>query len=222
MRTVIIGLQALVIVGALAAPPVQAGWDIDLGASVRLGDDVDLYLAISSRYFDKDRTVVDKYAARYANPDDLAVALFISQRSGRSPDYIFSLYRQGHSWWNISIRVGLPADVWFVEVERKPGPPYGKAYGHWKKHKRHKHYRMALSDDDIRHLTAVRMIHEYWGVPVELAMEWRSSGDNLRSIMSVEYERRHGKPSSHSKSDSNSGNKGNQGKGHDKGHGKKH
>jgi hypothetical protein len=200
----------LAIVGVLVALPAQAGWDIDLGASVRLGDDVDLYLAISSRYFEKDRVVVDRYAMRYADPDDLAVALFISQRSGRSPDYVFSLYRQGLSWWNISIRVGIPADVWFVEVERNPGPPYGKAYGHWKKHKRKKHYRMALTDDDIRHLTAVRMIHEYWGVPVEVAMEWRSSGRNLQSIMSVEYDKRHGRPASKGASDN--GDKGNRGK----------
>jgi hypothetical protein len=211
-------LVGLVVLGALVAVPVEAGLDIDFGASVRLGDDADLYLAISSRYFERDRVVVDKYAVRYADPDDLAVALFISQRSGQSPEYIFSLYRQGHTWWEISLRVGLPTDTWFIDVEREPGPPYGKAYGYWKKQKRDKHYRMALTDDDIRHLMAVRMIHEYWGVPVELAMEWRSSGQNLRSIMSGEYEKRHGKSSSHSKSDSNGGNKGDQGKGHAKKH----
>ena len=92
------------------------------------------------------------------------------------------------------MRLGLPVDVWFVEVHHDPGPPYGKAYGHWKRHNRNKNQPMVLSDTDIRNLTAVRMIHEYFGVSVEVAMDWRSSGRDLDTIMAGEYHKRHGKP----------------------------
>lgn len=204
---------ATLLAGALwVATPAQAGFDIDFGASVRLGDDTDLYLAISSRYFDRDRPTVDRYAVRYSDPDDLAVSFHLARHSRKSPDFILELRRKGLSWWDISVRLGLPAEIWFVQVDYDPGPPYGKAYGHWKHHKRDARKAFVLSDDEARHLVAVRMIHEYYDVPVRVAMEWRSSGRNLRSIMSDEYTKRRG----------NSGSKGNkQGKSHPgKGHGK--
>jgi len=180
---------------AAAALPAQAGLDIDFGASLRIGDDTDLYVAINSRYFDRDRDAVRSLSLRYRDPDDLAVALFIGRRSGRSSDAIWALRRQGLSWWDISLRFGVPADVWFVEVPRRPGPPYGKAYGHWKKHQRGRR-QLVLSDADLRNLVAVRMLHEYYEVPVEVAMDWRSGGRDLCSLMSGEYDRRHARPGS--------------------------
>lgn len=193
-----LALALLVVVAGLAAAPASAGFDIDFGASINLGDDADLYLHISSRYFDRDRAFVKRYARRYDHPDDLAVALYLSKCSGRSADRIFSLRRNGLSWWEISVRLGQPMDIWFVRVRRDPGPPYGKAYGYWKKHKRDRTHTVVLGDADIRNLVAVRMIHEYYDVPVEVAMEWRSSGRSLPSIMSGEYHNRRGKPGSKS------------------------
>jgi hypothetical protein len=204
-------LVGLLLLVALSAAPARAGIDVEFGASVRLNDDTDLYLAINSRYFGHDHAVVRSVAARYSNPDDLAVSLYIGKRSGRSADFIFSLRRQGLSWWDISVRLGLPANVWFVEVPRDPGPPYGKAYGHWKKHKRDRNAVIVLNDTDVRNLVAVRMIHEYYDVPVEIAMEWRSSGENLRTLMSSEYHKRHGKSGDKHKD------KGHPGKGQGKG-----
>ena len=93
--------------------------------------------------------------------------------------------------------MGVPVGAWFVPVQGDPGPPYGKAYGHWKKHKRNPKAAVVLVDADIRNLVAVRVIHEYYGVPVKAAMEWRASGRDLRNLVSDEYHRRHGKGGSH-------------------------
>ena len=190
-------LLGLLLLAALVPAPVRAGLDVEFSAGIRINDDTDLYFAINSRYFDRDREHVKTVAAHYRDPDDVAVVLFISMRSGRSADYIFSLRRRSLSWSEISVKVGLPRDVWFVEMPRNPGPPYGKAYGHHKKHKKRKRHGKstgALTDADIRNLIAVRMIHEYYGVPVETAMELRSSGRPLATIMSTEYHKRHGRP----------------------------
>ena len=185
-------LLALLVVAGLAAPTAQAGLDIDFGAAVRIGDDNDLFLSVSARYFDEDRRSIDRVAVRYSNPDDLTVALFVARRSGMSADAIHRMRTNGLSWWDISVRFGMPVDVWFVPVRRDPGPPYGKAYGHWKNHKRHKHHAVVLTDADVRNLVAVRMLHEYYGVSVDVAMEWRSSGRDLRVLVSNEYGKRHG------------------------------
>jgi hypothetical protein len=192
-HTIVIAFGCLLLAAAFATPS-HAGFDVDFGASVRLGNDTDLYVAISSRYFDRDRAVVERWGARYTDPDDLAVSLFISKHSGTSLDMIFDLRRGGHSWWDISVRMGVPVEVWFVPVRRDPGPPYGKAYGHWKKHPKNPGA-VRLTDADATNLVAVRMLHEYYDVPVEIAMDWRSSGRPLQTLMSDEYEKRHGKGS---------------------------
>jgi hypothetical protein len=182
------------LLAAVHGVPAYAGFDVDFGAAVRTGDDTDVYFAISSRYFGRDRAVVENWGARYDDPDHLAVALFISKHSGTSLDTIFRLRREGHSWWDVSVRVGVPVDVWFVPVRRDPGPPYGKAYGYWKKHRKGAGA-VRLTDADAANLVAVRMLHEYYSVPVEVAMEWRSSGRPLQALVSDEYEKRHGKRS---------------------------
>lgn len=182
----------------LAVPaPVRAGVDIDFGASVDLGDDASLYFAISSRYFERDRAAVERLSVRYEHPDDLAVSLQIARYSGREPEAIFRLRREGLTWWEISLQLGVPSDVWFVETRRDPGPPYGKAYGYWKKHRGGREHEMALSDVEVRHLMAVRMIHEYYGISVEAAMELRAGGGHLPRLLSTEYEKRHGKKGQH-------------------------
>jgi len=194
-----ISILALLSIALLAgsATLTEAGIDVDLGASVAIGDRTDLYFAISSRYFDEDRDDVARWGKHYTDPDDLAVALFISKHSDRTLGSLFELRSRGWSWWRISLEVGMRMDRWFVRVKENPGPPYGNAYGHWKKHRKNPEA-MALSDDEARNLVAVRMIHEYYDVSVEVAMDWRSSGRDLPTLMAGEYEKRHGKSPSQS------------------------
>jgi hypothetical protein len=181
------------LVAVIATSPAWAGIDIAFDAAVQIDDDTDVYLAVSTRYFDRDRDEVYHWNRQYDDPDDLAVALFISRHSGKDPDAIFALRKSGLTWWEVSVRLGVKPDVWFVAVKGDPGPPYGKAYGHWKKHRRGKPDEMRLTDVDLRNLVAVRLLHEYYGVTVEAAMEWRSSGRGLREITAGEYRNRHGK-----------------------------
>lgn len=199
---------------ALARP----GVDVDLGLSVPMGDSGRLWLDIASRHYDYQPAAVQQWSVRYSNPDDLAVALFLSKTSGRDPEVIFSLRSQRYSWWEVGARVGVPVDAWYVPVERDPGPPYGKAYGYWKKHRSDPHYRVVLTDRQARDLVAVRMAHGYYGVPAETAMEWRRENRNVRDMMVVEYEKRHGHGGG-SKGHGGGDDHGNKDKGHGKGHG---
>lgn len=170
-----------------------AGLDVSFGTTVQVGDDAEVYLAVSSRYFDQNDRNIRKWNGQCKNSDDLAVALFLSRHGHQSPDYVFRMRSQGLSWWEIGLQLGVPTETWFVPVKRDPGPPYGNAYGHWKKHGRKSPGKMNLSDSDTRNLVAVRMLHEYYGVSVEVAMDWRSSGRNLKDITAGEYRNRHGK-----------------------------
>lgn len=176
-----------------AAPAVQAGMDVQFGAAVNLNDDAQLYFNVSSRYFDREPRVVQDWGRRMS-PDDVSVLMFLSARSRRSPEAVFALRQHGLSWWDVSLRLGVPADVWFVPVpvSVRPGPPYGNAYGYWRKHGRnHRAYR--LSDVDTRHLVAVRVMHEYYGMPVDRCMELRRGGRSIQTLVGQEYRVRHGK-----------------------------
>ena len=187
-----------------AGTPAEAGLDVALGAHVQVGDDTDLFVNISSRYFNRDSRMVADMGARYGNPDDLSVALFLTNRTRRDPSEIRRLREGGLSWWEIGVRFGIPAEAWFVPVRRRPGPPFGNAYGHYKNGKMGGY---SLTDAEARNLVSVRMIHEYYGVPVDVAMEWRASGQSVRTLMTKEYRNRHGKAAAEKKN-------GKPGKGH--------
>ncbi len=212
----------------------RAGVDVSFGANVPVGDDGNLFVSISSRYFDREPRVVEDWQRRYyPDPDDLAVALFIGRHCDRDPEFIFNLRKQGVGWFEISNRCQVPADAFFVALKRDPGPPYSRAYGHWKKYRHDHRYVMVLSDDDVRHLVGARMIHEYYGVPFETAMKWRASGHDVRAVMAREYRQRHaggeGRDGDRSREDGrgrggDNGDKGksDKGNGHDKGRSDEH
>lgn len=186
---------ATLVLGALVACGVaaQAGVDVNFGANIHAGDDAHLFVSITSRYFDREPRDVERWQERcYPDPDDLAVALFLGGNGDMDPDAIFALRKQGLGWFEISQRCHVPVVAFFPAVARDPGPPYGKAYGHWRKYRRDKRHVMKLSDDEIRHLVGARVIHEYYGVPLETAMKWRASGRDVRSVMVREYRSRHG------------------------------
>ena len=191
LPAVLLGMALLLVTGFPVS--TYAGLDIQFGAAVQVGDDSEVYFAVSSRYFDQDERNVRKWNHQCADSDDLAVALFLSRHGNESPDHVFALRNKGLSWWEIGFRLGVPPEAWFVPVKRDPGPPYGKAYGHWKKNGKKSPGKMNLSDTDAKNLVAVRLLHEYYGVSVEVAMKWRSSGRDLKKITAGEYRSRHGK-----------------------------
>ena len=175
----------------LATPASRAGVDVSFGVNAPLGNDGNLFFSISSRYFDRQPQMVNAWGRQYPNPDDLAVFLQICSQSHQSPNVVSNYRRQGMSWYDVGVRVGLPVEVWYVPVDRDPGPPYAKPYKHYKKHKHDPEYVVRLSDRQVRDLVAVRMAHEYYGVAPEVAMDWRRGGSNVEAIMTREYHSRH-------------------------------
>jgi hypothetical protein len=217
-------LLAAVAALALCVPQARAAVDVAFGAAVNVNDNTSLFFGVSSRYFNREPRVVETWSQRVPDPDDLSVLMFLAARSGRSVDAVFAMRRTGLSWWDVSIRLGVPADVWFVPVER-PGPPYGKAYGYWRKHGRDtRAYR--IDDRSCRDLVAVRMMHDYYGIPAERAMDLRRDGRRIDSLVGDEYRTRHGngkggKDRAQEGSTHDHGGKAG-GKGNGKGHGKGH
>jgi hypothetical protein len=131
-----------------------------------------------------------------------------------TPATIVDLRLRGLSWWDISVRYGIGPEVYYVPVTVAPGPPYGKAWGHYKKKPRKQWNTIVLGDDDLVNLVHVRFISDYYRIPPERVFEVR---DHHPGIVAVNYEVSRSR-SRHDNDDDQGHDKGNHGKSKGKGH----
>ena len=67
-------------------------------------------------------------------PDEqLPVLGHLARELGQTPERIFELHRSGLSFLDISLRFGRGPEIFYVPLAVDPGPPYGKAWGYYKK-----------------------------------------------------------------------------------------
>jgi hypothetical protein len=137
----------------------------------------DFHMAVSNYYHVPQREVI-VVRERRIRDEELPVVFFIAQRARVAPATIVDLRSRGLSWWDISVRYGIGPDVYYVPVAVAPGPPYGKAYGHYKK-PRKQWNTIVLSDDDVVNLVHVRFLSEHYRVPPERVMEARAHHRDL-------------------------------------------
>lgn len=150
-------IAAIVLALALCAVPVpaRAGASFDFLFSMdRVSDDKQFFLNVAVSNYGYDRVVLEPVLPRLRYVEaDLPVVLFLAHECGRPPGYIVDLRARGLSWSVIFTRVGVPSDVLFAGIDRDPGPPYGNAWGHWRKGPR----TVRLSDGDIGGLVQVQI-----------------------------------------------------------------
>jgi hypothetical protein len=198
---------SLIVLGALSlAGRAEAQTPFSVDAHVG-----DFHVAVANYYRVPEREVV-VIRERRVRDEDLPVVLFIAQHARVTPATIVDLRMRGLSWWDISVRYGVGPQVYYVPVAVAPGPPYGKAWGHYKKKPRKQWNTIVLADDDIVNLVHVRFISDYYRIPPERVVEVRGHHPN---IVAVNYEVSRGQSGRH---DDDQGNgKGNNGKGKGKG-----
>lgn len=148
----------------------QAGFEA--GVSITDEGIRSFHLAVGDYYRVPERSVV--VVARKGIPDDdLPVVFFLASRTGIAPSAIVSLRLGGTSWMDICIKYGLTAAVFYVPVNA--GPPYGKAYGHYKTPK-NKWKTLKFSDGDIVNMVNLRFMTEHYGYPASKVMRMRDKG----------------------------------------------
>ncbi len=133
--------------------------------------------SISNYYRVPEREVII-IKERGIDEEELPVVFFIAKRARVSPDVIIKLRLSGYSWMDISLRYGIGPEAYYVPVEETViiGPPYGKAYGYYKKYPRHKWKLIRLEDDDIVNLVNLRFISEYHGIPPREVIRLKGDG----------------------------------------------
>ncbi|HEU5180810.1 MAG TPA: hypothetical protein VFW45_08455 [Candidatus Polarisedimenticolia bacterium] len=117
-------------------------------------NDHEMFLNLAVGDYGYDRAALEPLLPKIKHVEsDLPVILFVSRESGRPLEAIVNQRALGLSWSSILKRHNVPTDVLFAGIDRDPGPPYGRAWGYWKKHPS----TTALSDSDVRGLVQVRL-----------------------------------------------------------------
>jgi len=156
---------------ATASAQVSAGVSINSGHN-------SFYFAVGDYYGVPESRVV-YVRDHYRIPDEeLPVVFFLASRAHVDPQVIINL-RVGRrmSWPDITFHYGLTPEIYYVPVTRV-GPPYGNAYGHYKKCKKD-YKKVVLVNDDVVNLVNLRFMSEYHGIPAEQVMDRRGRGERF-------------------------------------------
>ncbi len=141
----------------------------------------EFYLSIGDHYKapEKEVLIVKK---RGIPDDDLPVVFFLSKRAGVSPGVIIDLHLGGKSWMDITFHYGFTAEIYYVEVKEVKGPPYGKAYGHFKNKPKKGWKTIKLVDTDIVNFVNLRFLSEHYGYSPDEIIRMRSEGASFAKI----------------------------------------
>jgi hypothetical protein len=116
-------------------------------------------------------------------PDyEIPVVLFLAQRAHVTPATIVDMRLGGKRWMDIVVSYGLSPEVFYVPLTIQPGPPYGKAYGHYKKKKRDQWRSIVLDDDDIVNFVNLRFLSSYHHRPADEVVRLRGGGADFVAI----------------------------------------
>ncbi len=179
---------AVAVLVVLASGVAMAQYEVE-ERSDDPGSRKQVYLDATGEYFGHSPETMASFAGRYGSQDDLAVTLFVSSRSRKSPEQVHQLRLRGLFWWEISYMEEIKADEWFVPgyetTSATVEPQFREAYkrhGEWKRGAA----KLELTDDEVRDLIAVRITHEKTGAPVEHLMRQRSQGKDLARMLADE------------------------------------
>jgi hypothetical protein len=135
---------------------IDSAADVNVGISADRDGIKEFHLSIGTHYGAKE-PVIEKVRARSLPGDEMAVVFYVSNRLAVSPIIIADLRLSGRSWMEITLKYGLSPEIYFVKFASDPGPPYGKAWGHYKKTPRKKWHQIQLGDHDIINLVQIQL-----------------------------------------------------------------
>ncbi len=187
-KTLVSAAAFLIVLGGIPA----RGSQIDLGLSISDGRVTSFTVAVGDHYRIAP-TVVAGFRTRYRLLDDeLPVVFFLAARAHVSPQAVIDLRVGKRSWFEVALHFGLSPEIFFVPVSlERIGPPYGNAYGYYRKHGRAGNWRqLSLNDREVMDLVNLRFLSEYHHVSPDVIIGWRGQG---RSFVSIHEEAGRGK-----------------------------
>ena len=173
MKKVVIQIAVLFLISGATA----SAQNVSAGVSIGDGHN-SFYFAIGDYYHVPQSRIVYVREHNRIHDEELPVVFFLASRAHVDPQVIIDLrMRRRMSWLDITFHYGLTPEIYYVPVTRV-GPPYGKAYGYYKRHKKD-YKKVVLADADVVNLVNLRFMSDYHGVAPELVMDRRGKGERF-------------------------------------------
>jgi hypothetical protein len=162
----------LLLVEGVATAQVRG---VDVGVSVADGRLRSFYLAIGDYYGVPPPQVVELHDRCRCPDEDLPVVYFLAARAHVEPAAIISLRVQKMPWLDIAFHYHLTPDIFFVPVSTSHiGPPYGHAYGYYRKYGPSRDWKkITITDHDVVNLVNLRFVSEHYKMSPEAVMTMR-------------------------------------------------
>ncbi len=191
MRNTLLGLSFFVM--ALLMTSYTAASQTHFGVSFGNGQLESFYLSVGDYYHAPVRQI--EVVHEYGIPDDeIPVVFFIARHSRYEPIEIVRMRERGDSWTVISDRCGVSREVYYVPDEGRSGPPYGNAYGYYRKHGNGR-WRDDFSDADVVRGVNVHFLADRYNCAAPDVIRMRSGGRSFVDIheeLRSKHERRGG------------------------------
>ena len=200
----------------LAAAPAAAAISVDIGVlwNPNPNDDMQVALHVTNVVFPQYGENLG-FFRQIQNPyEDYPVLAFIAHRAEVEPEVVWEYKKKGHKWSAVMVHFGVPPDSLFVELPKSPGPPYGNAYGYWKK-QRDRMPVEQISNEDIRFWVGLHTLAAYTGQSLASVYQWDPSGRKFPQVAAARYREKHGQQHQVQQAGMDGSGKG-KGKGHDK------
>lgn len=181
----------LVLLPALGAAHASVAFDVAVGLNVN--EDTRIFLNVSNQVWHP--TVATTIISGCPDPeDDFPVVAFLAYHSRRNPTFVLNLRNEGYSWSDIFFQLNVSPNVLFVGIDRDPGPPYGKAWGYWKKHHRPgARVRYRLADRDVVSLVKVQTVSRHFGTSPFSVIKAHQDGRRPEIYTASRWREKHGR-----------------------------
>lgn len=162
------------------------------------------YFAVGNYYQVPEREVV-VVQQQALPPDEVPVVFYVAQRARVAPAVVVDLRRRGLSWTDIAFHFRLDPDIYYF----RGGPPYGKAYGYWKRH--------PPRDVEVIDAVNVHFLSDYHRVAPDVVWAERSHGHSY-AVVARDFAAKSGKREDHrgDDDDDDRGHGHGRGRGHDR------
>lgn len=167
---------------AIAASVIASDPGMERGISIGEEGLREFFLAVGDYYRVPQREVIT-IKERGIPPYEVPVVLLLAKKAHVAPEMIIDLRLSGHTWLDITLRFGLSREIFYVPVGLVvTGPPYGKAYGHYRKKPKKDWKAIVLGDDDVINLVNLKLLSEHYTYPPEKIIKMRSGGKEFVPI----------------------------------------
>jgi hypothetical protein len=157
---------------------------VDLGLAVSDGRLRSFYIAVGDHYRVPPRAVLELRTRYRLLDEELPLVYFMAARAHVGPQVVIDLRLGKRSWIDIAVHLGLSPEIFFVPVRmERIGPPYGNAYGYYRKHGYAGDWRkIVLTDREVIDLVNLRFLSEYHGLPPDEIIVMRGRHTSFVSI----------------------------------------